>query len=304
MNRGRVVYLNGDFIALERAVVPILSHSMGRGSAIFEVISFRDTAHGPAVFRLKDHIDRLFRTAALLEIQLPLTPERFYEAVTATIRRNGLTEGVLKIICYYPQISLSIAPPAVPPDVSIFAVAPEHDFPGLVEPREEKTTAAISRWRKLDPRTIPIESKAAANYLNGMVAHQDVRRRGFRHAILLDTAGRLAEGATESIFFVREGTIHTPKTGTVLRSITRESILQAARIEGLPCAEGHYSPEDLDSAAEIFFTSSPQKTLPVWKYEERILEPVPGPLTRKIDSLMEAIASGRDARFLEWLYPV
>ena len=168
MLEDRAVYLNGEFVAWGEAKIHIMSHSLGRGSAVFEVLSVHETLSGPAVFRLDEHVDRLFKTATLLEMALPLDGEGFRKAVLEAVERNGVRRGFVKIICFYPQIALEILPPQKMMDVSIFAMDPARDVGGLEFPFEKGTTACISKWRKLDPSTVPVEAKAAANYLNGM----------------------------------------------------------------------------------------------------------------------------------------
>ncbi len=299
----RIVYLDGDFVAWDKATVHIMSHSFGRGSAIFEVISFHDTDAGPVVFRLREHIQRLFKSAGLLDMELSLSHDDFYNAVVGTIARNQLRQGFIKIICYYPQISVDIKPPHKQLSVSIFTIDPAKDLGGELS-AVPSTTACISNWRKLDPQTVPIRAKAAANYLNGMVARLDAEKRGFEHAIMLDTQGFIAEGGTESVFLVKNGQIMTPSLGTVLESITRKSLLQAAQVEGIHTVEDRLRPELIYEAEEVFFASSPFKVLPARQVEDRTLENVPGPVTQKMAALMENIATGKDDRFEEWLYPV
>jgi branched-chain amino acid aminotransferase len=162
----------------------------------------------------------------------------------------------------------------------------------------------VSSWRKLDPRTVPVEAKAAANYLNGMVARAEAKKNGFEHAIMLDTQGFIAEGGTESVFVVKDNCLMTAATGTVLKSITRISILEAAREVGIECVEGQLKPELLFEANEMFVSSSPFKVLPVRQINDHKLDKAPGPLTRKIAELLDAIAGGNDDRFKGWLYMV
>jgi branched-chain amino acid aminotransferase len=299
----RIVFMDGDFVAWDNATVHIMCHSFGRGSAIFEVISFHDTDAGPVVFRLQEHIKRLFNTAALLDMELSLSPDEFCKAVVGTIRKNQLKQGFIKLICYYPQFSVEVIPPKEPLSVSIFTIDPAKDLEGDFS-AVLSTTACISKWRKLDPQTVPIRAKAAANYLNGMVARLDAEKRGFKHAIMLDTQGFIAEGGTESVFWVKSGQLMTPFLGTVLESITRKSVLEAAQIEGVVVLEDRFLPELIYEAEEIFFASSPFKVLPARQVEDRALENVPGPVTQKMAALMENIATGQDDRFKDWLYPV
>jgi len=304
MIEDRIVFLDGACVPWEKATVHIMSHSFGRGSAIFEVISLHATASGPAVFRLEAHIERLFRSAELLDMELPYSKEDFCKAAVEIVKRNGLQKGLIKIICFFSDFSVEILPVRKPLNVAIFAIDPQQDLGRFGIPFETGTTACVSRWRKLDPRTVPIEAKAAANYLNGMVARAEAKKKGFAHAVMLDTRGFIAEGGTESIFLVKDDYLMTPATGAVLKSITRMSILEAAQTSGIECMEEQLKPEMLREAAEIFFASTPFKVLPVKQIDDRKLNNAPGPLTRKIARILDAIADGNDDRFKRWLYPV
>ncbi|MBW1801694.1 MAG: aminotransferase class IV [Deltaproteobacteria bacterium] len=304
MLENRIIYLNGDFIPWEEANVHIMCHSFGRGSAIFEVMSVHETESGTAIFRLDEHIGRFFNTARLLGMECPLSYDAFLEAVRGTVRENHLREGAVKVIGFYPQISFEIFPPVKMLDIAVFAIDPLRDFEQQPGPSDKGTTACISRWRKLDPQTVPVEAKAAANYLNGMMARGEAREKGFDLAIMLDTQGFVAEGGTESIFIVREGRLLTPAAGTVLRSITRKSLLEVTGVLDIESAEIRIQPEDLYQASELFCSGTPMKVLPVRKMENRVFEEVPGTITRRLSLLMADIVSGRDERFKEWLFPV
>jgi len=300
----RMVFLNGQFVAWDDAKVHIMCHSFGRGSAIFEVLSLHHTPSGPFVFRLDEHIHRLYRSAALLDMELPTDKKAFHEAVIEAVRRNGCQKGFIKIICFYPQISFQILPPQRKLDTSIFVIDPAEDMGGLDFPFEKGTTACLSRWRKLDPETVPVEAKAAANYLNGMMARAEAKKRGFDNVIMLDTQGFIAEGGTESVFLVKDGVLMTPGLGTVLQSISRKSVLEVAQVIGIPTLEGRLKPDLLFEAEEIFFSGTPIKTLPVRRIEERNLGDVPGPVSEKLTATMTAIIEGRDERFRSWMFPV
>ena len=299
----RIVYLNGAFVGWDNASVHIMSHSFGRGSAIFEVISCHSTDSGPVIFRLQEHIKRLFKSAQLLDMELPLSQQEFYNAVAGTVKHNQLDRGFIKVICFYPQFSVDIVRPKEKLSVSVFALDPAQDLGGGFS-AVRSTTVGISKWRKLDPQTVPVAAKAAANYLNGMVARLDAAKRGFDHAIMLDTQGFIAEGGTESVFLVKGGQLMTPSLGTVLKSITRMSVLEAAKIVGIPCVEDLLQPELIYEAEELFLSCSPIKVLPVGQIEKRKLESVPGPVTERVSALLQEITSGEDKRFSDWLYPV
>jgi len=300
----RKVYVNGEYKDFNDATVHMMSHSFARGSCIFEVLSFHATDKGSVIFRLQDHITRLFNSAKLLDMELPLSRAELSEAVVQTIQRNGLSQGMIKIVGFFPQIVFDILPPQEQLTISIFAVDPAQDLENLTAPMEEGTTACISRWRKMDPQTVPIEAKAAANYLNGMMARKEAQKRGFNDTVMLDTQGFIAEGGTEAIFLVKDGRLATPALGTVLQSITRKSVLEAADFIGIETIEARLAPERINAADELFFTSTPFKVLPVRKFENRVFDEVPGPITLKLSALMRKIAAGEEAHFNDWLYPV
>ena len=300
----RIVYVDGDFVPWDQAKVHLMCHSMGRGSAIFEVISFHNTVNGTAVFRLDEHIDRLFRTAGLLDMELPLSKDAFHQSVLETVKRNDLKQGLIKIICYFSQIAFDIFPPDKPMNASIFALDPTQDLKGMRFPFEKGTAAYISKWRKLDPETVPVEAKSAAHYLNGMMARKEARKLGFETAVMLDTQGFIAEGSTESIFLVKDGRMLTPCLGTVLQSISRKSVLDLARELGIESTQGRLAPDLFFTSEEIFFSGTPIKVLPVRQINSRVLEGVPGPITRRLFTTMEGIVAGKDDRFKTWLFPV
>jgi branched-chain amino acid aminotransferase len=246
----------------------------------------------------------LEKSAEYLDMELPGGHDALCRAVAETVRLNGLARGVIKVVGYYPQFALDIQPPQKRLDIAIFALDPAQDIKDLGFSFEKGTSAGIARWRKLDPETVPIEAKAAANYLNGMVARLDVQKRGFEDAIMLDTQGFIAEGATESVFLVKDGKLLTPCLGTVLDSITRRSILQVARHLGIETVEGRLRPALLFAADEVFFANTPFKVIPVRRIEDRQMSAIPGPMQRRLWDVLQKIATGQEPDFAEWLYAV
>jgi branched-chain amino acid aminotransferase len=301
----RVVYLDGAFVPWGEAKVHIMCHSLGRGSAIFEVIGFHDTRLGPAVFRLDEHIGRFERTAALLDMELPIAPRALSEAILETVRRNGLRKGTIKMIGYYPEVAFEILPPRKQFRIGIFVYDKQEDIDGARSlPDGGGVSACLSGWRRLDPQSVPIEAKVAANYLNGIMARGEARRQGFDFAVMLDTQGFIAEGGTESLFLVHRGRLMTPSLGTILNGISRKSLLELAGQMGIRTEEGRLDPGLLDEAEEIFLSCTPTKLLAVRRMGARVLGDVPGPVTRRLSARMEAITAGEDEPFRRWLFPV
>jgi branched-chain amino acid aminotransferase len=304
MLKDRFVYMDGRFIRWEDANVHIMSHSFARGSGIFEVLGVHETGAGTAVFRLDEYVSRFFRSAELLEMKLALSAEQLQEAVLETVRRNGLADGVVKIMGFYPQVAFDIMPPSGYLSVAVFAIDPVEDLGSRPFLFEGGVTACISSWRKLDPRTVPPEAKVAANYLNGMMSRLEARKKGYEMAIMLDNEGFVAEGGTESVFIVKNGKIYTPALGKILKSISRKSVPVVAASEGIETVETQLKPEALYDADEVFFSCTVMKVYPVKSVDDKVFEPVPGPMCRRLNDLINGVTTGKEERFKHWLFPV
>ncbi|HKJ98157.1 MAG TPA: aminotransferase class IV [Desulfotignum sp.] len=301
----RKVFMNGKFTAWEQAGIHMMSHSFSRGSAIFEVLSVHDIpGTGPCVFRLDKHVQRLFSSASALGMVPGLSPESVQEAVCRTVRENGIRQGAVKIMGYNPEIAFDILPSCNTLDIAVFVIDPVQDLGKRVVPASGGADLCVSTWCKLDPRTVPVTAKAAANYLNGMLARQEAKNRGCDMAVMLDTRGFVAEGATESIFLVKDGRIMTPSMGGILHSITRSSVITLCQTLEIPVNEDRIPPELLETADEIFFSCTPMKVLPIKTCEQRALSPVPGPVTRQVADVMADVTAGRNRQFEDWLFPV
>lgn len=298
MSSPQWVWINGELLPWESATVHIMSQGFSRGSAVFEVFGVHALASGPAAFRMADHLARLENTCALLGMELAQSREMLANAVSETVKANDLKSGFVKMIGYLSADGFSNLVPAEKLDMSIFAVRPADD------PASENTrsiSACVSKWAKLHPKTVPVEAKVAAHYLNGMLARQDAHRRGFDVGIMKDTHGFIAEGSMESVFIVKDKSLKTPAKGRILDSITRRCLLEVARTIGIDVLEAPLSEADLLSADEMFLSCTPSKVLPVNRFEDRTFEPAPGPVTKRLSDMMGEITSGRQERFLHWL---
>jgi branched-chain amino acid aminotransferase len=300
MPNQKTVWLNGKMIPWEDAKVPILSHGLSRGSAIFEVFGVHPGSDGPKAFRMDKHLDRLFHTADCLGMELAYTREEFAEAASKTARANKIGRGLIKIVAYWsdePIISLVLDCKL---DTAVFAV-PEGD--GLVFDTMEPATACFSKWYKLHPLTVPTSAKACAYYLNGMLARKNAMERGYDIGILRHTDGFVAEGSIESVFMVKDGVLRTPPLGNILSSITRMSIIEIAKYSGIEVSQALISASELENADEIFTSHTGTKVLPIKKFENKSL-PAPGPYTEKIMKSIQNITSFKDERFEHWFQPL
>ena len=300
MNSELQVWFNGKLVPQRDATVPILSHGLSRGSAIFDVLGVHVGPEGPVAFRMDDHLKRLSKSAELLEMELAYSTEEIIEAVKATVRANRIGRGIIKILAFWGEEAPMNLILDSRLDVAVFAL-PESEE--LVLDKTQSLSACLAKWRKLHPQTVPVGAKACANYLNGYLARKDAVSRGFDIGILLGTDGFLAEGSTESVFIVKDGVLMTPPLGRVLSSITRLSILQAVPEIGLTVAERPITADELLAAEEIFLVHTGTKIEAVARFEDRELA-APGPVTAQVMHLMDDIMQFRNERFMKWFQPL
>lgn len=296
------IWLDGKLMPFGDAKVHILSHSFARGSGLFEVMGVHTTKKGPAIFRLDDHVKRLKASADLTRMKLPMSQAAFKKAVKETVKANDVSIGFVKIICFYGGVEFEVIPRSPKVSAAVVAVDMLRDIDAERFNKEERRPAevTISSWRKADPRTMPVEAKSAANYLGGMIAKMDAIKAGFTAPILLDHEGCLAEGATESLFLVKNGKLKTPKLGNILAGITRRTMVEIARDINLDVIEKKMKPRELLEADEAFLTSSVVKAWPISRVDDVEL-PAPGQITRLLDRVVEKIIEGKAKEYNKWL---
>jgi branched-chain amino acid aminotransferase len=297
MKDKKQVWLNGIFIPWASATVPILSHSFSRASAIFEIFRIHTGPEGPAAFRMDAHLHRLLNSAGLLEMELCYSVETIAEAVAETVIRNHVGRGVVKIMAYWGEEAVIRLLPLSKPDLAIFAI-PEMSEMNLDS--REPVKACISKWRKIDPQTVPVSAKACSNYLNAYLTRKDAVARGFDIGIMLGTDGLVTEGSAESVFIVKDSIVKIPPLGRVLPGISRMSVLEMAKSMGVVTAEEPLSLSDIYGADEIFLSHTGVKVEPVKQFEDKHLA-APGPITRRLMEQMANILAFQDESYMKWM---
>ena len=297
MKDSAMVWHNGKMISAEQATVPLLSHGFSRGSAIFEVFGIHKGLEGPVAFRMDEHLKRLETSAALLDMELSLSTDEIIAAVKETVTANNIGRGLIKILAYWGEEAIIQLVLDSQLDMTIFAIPESSEL--KLDQMRSPVSACLSRWRKIDPQTVPVNAKACSNYLNGYLARKDAINRGFDVGIMIGTDGYLAEGGTESVFIVKDGVLKTPPLGRILSGISRKSILEAAPVLGIPVSETEIRPEEIINADEIFTAHSGTKVLPISRFEEAILE-APGSVTTQLIECLEQVLQFRDDRFNHW----
>lgn len=293
------IWMDGELFDWEDAQIHLLSHSLHYGSGVFEGIRAYETPKGGAVFRLTDHIRRLFRSASIYRMEMPATLEEMVEAVKVVIRANGLKSCYIRPIAFRGYGEMGLNPTNAPVRVAV-AVWPWGTYLGE-EGIEHGVRAKVSSFRRNEANTIPTAAKACGQYLNSILAKIEVTEAGYDEAVLLNMHGNVADGAGENIFVVREGRLSTPPTSSgALEGITRDSVIRIAEDFEICCREKDLLRTDLYLADEAFFTGTAAEIAPIREVDDRVIGD-PGPVTKRIQEKFFEIVSGKDESYDDWL---
>jgi branched-chain amino acid aminotransferase len=298
------IWLNGTFVEWKDAKVHVLVHGLHYGSGVFEGIRCYATEQGAFIFRLKEHLDRMYRSAAAYQMEIPYTRDKMSEAIKETIRINELTACYIRPIAFFGYHHLGLNPMGCPVDCAV-AVWPWGAYLGE-EAAEGGIRCTISPWRRIDPSTLPVTVKAVGHYLNSILASLDAKARGFGEAILLDTRGYVAEGPGENIFIVKEGILYTPEAASsILPGITRASVMELARDMGYTIVEKRITKEELCAADEAFFTGTAAEMAPIREIDGVLIgNGEKGPVTSVLQAKFFAVLDAREPKYMKWLEPV
>jgi branched-chain amino acid aminotransferase len=303
----RSVWRDGALVPWDEARASVLSHSMQRASLVFDVGALREGARGEVLlFRPREHIGRFLRSAELVCLDVPWSAQALLDATLETARSRGVSSGLVRWSALLAAPEPDVVPrPGAPVSVVIAVMTPEDAAaPGEVPvAKPAAVRLAIARdFRKADPAVLPPQAKVAAAYLGPMLAKRRALAEGHDEVVLLDREGLVAEAPTANVFAVRGGELVTPTTERVLAGITRASVLDLARAEGIPAREAALSPEELASADEAFLAGTSLPVQPVVAVDGRPMRAgAPGPLTARIKALLVACERGHDGRFAHWL---
>ncbi len=294
------IWMNGSLVKWDDAKVHVLTHSLHYGTGVFEGIRCYKTDGGSAVFRLREHIDRFFDSAHILQMELPFTREAVTEGVLETIRRNKIDACYIRPLAYIGYGAMGVYPKDNPIDVSI-AVWPWGSYLGE-EGMQNGIRVKISSYSRPHVNATMVRSKTTANYANSLLAKREALKDGYDEAVLLDTDGYVAEGSGENIFMVRKGVIKTPPLTSILEGITRETIMQLAAERGMRVVEERFTRDELYIADEAFFSGTAAEITPIREVDNRVIgRGKPGPVTKQLQTAFFDIVHGRDSKHEEWL---
>ena len=299
MRETEKIWMNGELVDWADAKIHVGAHGLHYGSGVFEGIRCYETSNGPAVFRLRDHLQRLHNSARLIQMEIPFSVEDLHAAAHELIGANGLPECYLRPIAFYGYGELGVSAVGNPVDVVIMS------WPWGAYLGEESLTqgirAKISSWQRIGPNVIPHVAKATGVYLNSMLAVMEANRAGYDEAILLTDEGFIADGSGENIFVVKNGTIATPPLSTsILPGITRNSLIQIAQDLGYTVEEKNLIRSDLVTADEIFMTGTAAEVTPIREVDDRVIGP-PGPVTKELQTAYLDTCRGKTERWAQWL---
>jgi branched-chain amino acid aminotransferase len=296
------IWMNGEFVAWDNANVHVLSHGLHYGSGVFEGIRCYETESGPAVFRHREHLERLANSAELVYMQLPYETEEIRAATHELIRRNGLNSCYIRPIAFRGYGEMGLYAQTAPVDVAV-AVWPWGSYLGE-EGKRQGVRAKVSSWRRISPAGLIPHAKATGQYLNSILAKTETARAGYEEAIMLDERGFVCEGSGENIFLVRDGAIVTPPhAASILDGVSRRSVIQIARDLGYKVSERDLARAELYLAEEAFLCGTAAELVPVREIDDHSLGE-PGEITRVIQAKFEDALHGRAQEYAEWLDPV
>ncbi len=295
------IWMDGKLVDWDEATVHVLTHSLHYGSGVFEGIRAYRTSQGPAVFRLRDHMTRLFKSARVYLIDVPFSQDELVEATKLTVSANGLEACYIRPIIYlgYGEMGLNPLPCAV--NVSI-AVWPWGSYLGD-EGVASGVRAKISSWQRHDPNSVPPAAKGTGMYVNSSMAKVEALKACYDEAILLSPQGFVSECTGENVFVVKSGRIITPPVSAgALEGITQDSVMTIGRDLGYEMAVDNVLRSDLYTADEVFLSGTAAEVVPIRSVDDRIVgDGEPGPMTKSIQEVYFAAVRGEVDRYKDWL---
>jgi len=299
------IWLNGKFVHWNEANIHVLSHVVHYGTSVFEGIRCYATPKGPMVLRLKDHIKRLYDSAKIYRMAIPMSLDDYCELCLETIRRNNMSQCYIRPVVYrgYGDVGVNPLPCPVETAVAVW------DWGAYLGPEAlaKGVDVMVSTWNRPSPNSLPAMAKAAANYMNGQLIKMEALSHGFAEGIALDVNGCVSEGSGENIFVVRNGVVYTPSLGhSVLPGITRDGVLKILE-EEMDIRVRHQAipREMLYLADELFFTGTAAEVTPIASVDRiQVGSGQRGPLTEKIQKRYLSLVKGETEDVYGWLTPV
>ena len=302
-DRDGEIWMDGQFVDWREANIHVLTHTLHYGMGIFEGVRCYETGSGSAIFRLKDHTQRLLNSAKIFQMNIGYSKEELMQAQLETVRRNKLKSCYIRPIVWIGSERLGIATNDNKIHMAIAA------WPWGAYLGEEGLAKGIlvktSSFARHHVNVSMVRAKASGYYINSILAHQEVCGMGYDEALLLDTEGYVSEGAGENLFIVKSGRLFTPDLASCLDGITRDSVMTIAKDFGIEIVEKRITRDEIYCADEAFFTGTAAEVTPIRELDDRSIgEGQRGPITEKIQACFFEAVSGRAPKYQSWLSPI
>jgi branched-chain amino acid aminotransferase len=295
------IWMDGKLIPWEEANVHILTHSLHYGLAVFEGIRcYLCTDGKSAVFRLREHVDRLFDSAQIGDIKIPYSKREISEACKETLRVNQLREGYIRPIVFIGEGVMGVYPGENPIQVAIITWSwGVYLGEGALE---KGIRVKVSSYTRHHVNVMMTKAKICGNYVNSVLAKREVTKMGYDEALMLDTEGYVSEASGENIFMVKNGVLKTTPLTSILPGITRDSVIQIAKAKKIALLEERFTRDELYTAQEAFFTGTAAELTPIREVDDRMIgNGKPGPMTKELQAAFFDIVKGKNPNYREWL---
>ena len=294
------IWLNGKIVDWKDATTHVLTHALHYGTSVFEGIRCYKTLQGSAVFRLGDHIQRLFDSARIIKMCIPYSHDELYQATLQTIRENQVDECYIRPLVFRGYGEMGVDPTSceVISAIAVWRWGAYMGEKGL----KHGIRAKISSYTRNSMNASSPRAKTSANYLNSALAKTEAKELGYDEAILLDMQGFVSEGSGENIFIVKNGVLYTPHPYSILLGITRDTVIRLALDLEYDVRETHCTRDDIYLADEAFFTGTAAEITPIVEVDGRpIGDGKPGPVTRQLQEIFFRVIRGEEETYIDWL---
>jgi branched-chain amino acid aminotransferase len=295
------IWLDGKFVDWDEAKVHVLTHTLHYGLGTFEGIRCYECTDGSsAVFRLKEHVDRLFASSAIGLLKVPFSKEEITEAILDSLRVNHLKAGYIRPLVFigYGEMGLYVKDPVVRVTIACWPWGAYLGEEGMAN----GIRAKVSSFTRHHVNVSMTKAKICGNYVNSILAKREVTMAGYDEAILLDTEGYVSEASGENIFIVSDGVLKTTPQTSILKGITRDTIIQIAKDKNYPCVEQRFTRDELYSADECFFTGTAAEITPAREVDDRCIgSGKPGPITKNMQTTFFEVVKGNAEKYKKWL---
>ena len=299
-DRDGFIWYDGKMVPWRDATTHVLSHSLHYGLAVFEGVRAYETARGAAIFRLREHTQRLINSGKIYHMNLPYSLDALMQAQVEVVRANGLKSCYMRPIAFYGSEKMGISTRGATVHVAV-AAWPWGAYLGE-EGLEKGIRVKTSSYQRHHVNVTMPRAKVASTYANSILANLEATQDGYDEALLLDVQGFVAEGAGENLFVIKDGKIYEPEIASALTGITRDSVIQVAREFGLEVQARRLTRDDIYIADEAFFTGTAAEVTPIRELDNRVIgEGKRGPVTEKLQARFFEIVNGRAPEYDHWL---